>query len=136
MRLKTRLVLVFFFFVFLFVCFFFFFYVSNLVDAAVLESYNSNRQTANQVRFALQQSLDTGLKDQTIAPGDTSRLMELATETIRSSKILRAAIDAPVMYSLTVNDITITDAQDHILLTTLPGSPEKLDPRRKYCDLV
>jgi signal transduction histidine kinase len=41
-----------------------------------------------------------------------------------------------VMYSLTVNDITITDAQDHIILTTLPGTPDKLDSRRKYSDLV
>jgi signal transduction histidine kinase len=136
MRLKTKLVLAITLLVFLIAGILSLVYVSHLVDAAVLESYNSNRQTANQVRFALQQALETGLKDQTIAPGDTARLMELATETIRSSKILRAAIDAPVMYSLTVNDITITDAQDNVLLTTLPGSPERLDSRRKYSDLV
>src|SRR3569833_111748 len=136
MRLKTKLVLAITLLVFLIAGILSLVYVSHLVDAAVLESYNSNRQTANQVRFALQQALETGLKDQTIAPGDTARLMELATETIRSSKILRNAIDAPVMYSLTVNDITITDAQDHIILTTLPGSPDRLDSRRKYSDLV
>ena len=136
MRLKTKLVLAITGLVFLIAGLLSLVYVSHLVDAAVQESYNSNRQTANQVRFALQQALETGLKDQMIAPGDKTRLMELATDAIHNSKILRAAIDAPVMYSLTVNDITITDTQDHVILTTLPGSPERLDPRPKYSDLV
>jgi signal transduction histidine kinase len=136
MRLKTKLVLAITGLVFLIAGLLSLVYVSHLVDAAVQESYNSNRQTANQVRFALQQALENGLKDQMIAPGDTAKLMQLATDAIQNSKILRAAIDAPVMYSLTVNDITITDTRDHIILTTLPGSPEKLDSRRKYSDLV
>jgi signal transduction histidine kinase len=136
MRLKTKLVLAITGLVFLIAGLLSLVYVSHLVDAAVQESYNSNRQTANQVRFALQQALENGLKDQMIAPGDTAKLMQLATDAIHNSKILRAAIDAPVMYSLTVNDITITDTRDHIILTTLPGSPEKLDSRRKYSDLV
>jgi signal transduction histidine kinase len=136
MRLKTKLVLAITGLVFLIAGLLSLVYVSHLVDAAVQESYNSNRQTANQVRFALQQALETGLKDQMIAPGDKAKLMELASDAILNSKSLRNAIDAPVMYSLTVNDITITDTQDHIILTTLPGSPEKLDSRRKYSDLV
>ena len=136
MRLKTKLVLAITGLVFLIAGLLSLVYVSHLVDAAVQESYNSNRQTANQVRFALQQALETGLKDQMIAPGDTVQLMQLATEAIRNSKILRNAIDAPVMYSLTVNDITITDSHDNIILTTLPGSPDRLDSRRRYSDLV
>jgi signal transduction histidine kinase len=136
MRLKTKLVLAITGLVFLIAGLLSLVYVSHLVDAAVQESYNSNRQTANQVRFALQQALETGLKDQMIAPGDKAKLMQLASDAILNSKSLRNAIDAPVMYSLTVNDITITDTQDHIILTTLPGNPEKLDSRRKYSDLV
>jgi signal transduction histidine kinase len=136
MRLKTKLVLAITGLVFVIAGLLSLVYVSHLVDAAIQESYNSNRQTANQVRFALQQALETGLQDQMVAPGDTAHLMQLATEAIHNSKVLRSAIDAPVMYSLTVNDITITDAQDHIILTTLPGTPDKLDSRRKYSDLV
>jgi len=136
MRLKTKLVLAITGLVFLIAGLLSLVYVSHLVDAVVQESYNSNRQTANYVKFALQQALESGLKDQMIAPGDTARLMQLATDAIRNSKILRNAIDAPVMYSLTVNDITITDTQDHIILTTLPGSPDRLDSRRRYSDLV
>lgn len=136
MRLKTKLVLAITGLVFLIAGVLSLVYVSHLVDAAVQQSYDANRMVANQVRFALQQALETGLKDQMITPGDTAQLMQLATDAIHNSKILRAAIDAPVMYSLTVNDITITDAQDHIILTTLPGSPDRLDSRRKYSDLV
>lgn len=136
MRLKTKLVLAITGLVFLIAGILSLVYVSHLVDAAIQQSYDANRMVANQVRFALQQALETGLKDQMITPGDTAQLMQLATDAIHNSKILRAAIDAPVMYSLTVNDITITDAQDHIILTTLPGSPDQLDSRRKYSDLV
>jgi len=136
MRLKTKLVLAITGLVFLIAGLLSLVYVSHLVDAAIQQSYDANRMVANQVRFALQQALETGLKDQMIAPGDTAQLMQLATETIHSSKILRNAIDAPVMYSLTVNDITITDTKDHIILTTLPGAPDTLDSRRKYSDLV
>lgn len=136
MRLKTKLVLAITGLVFLIAGILSLVYVSHLVDAAIQQSYDANRMVANQVRFALQQALETGLKDQMITPGDTAQLMQLATDAIHNSKILRAAIDAPVMYSLTVNDITITDDQDHIILTTLPGSPDRLDSRRKYSDLV
>jgi signal transduction histidine kinase len=136
MRLKTKLVLAITGLVFLIAGLLSLVYVSHLVDAAIQQSYDANRMVANQVRFALQQALESGLKDQMVAPGDTATLMKLATDAIHDSKILRAAIDAPVMYSLTVNDITVTDAQDHILLTTLPGNPENLDSRRRYSDLV
>ena len=63
MRLKTKLVLAITGLVFLIAGILSLVYVSHLVDAAIQESYNSNRQTANQVRFALQQALETGLKD-------------------------------------------------------------------------
>ncbi len=61
--------------------------------------------------------------------------MQLASDAIHESATLKTAVDAPVMYSLTVNDITITDAQSHVILTTLPPI-EKLDARPMYNDLV
>ena len=136
MRLKTKLVIAITGLVFLIAGLLSLVYVSHLVDAAIQQSYDSNRTVANQVRFALQNALETGLEGKEVDPNDTAQLMQLATDAIRNSKILRAAIDAPVMYSFTVNDITITDAQSHILLTTLPGSPERLDARPKYSDLI
>ena len=136
MRLKTKLVLAITGLVFLIAGLLSLVYVSHLVDAAIQQSYNDNRMIANEVRFALQNALETGLANVVVDPNDTAKLMQLASDAIRSSKGLKSAIDGPVMYSLTVNDITITDAQSHIILTTLPGTPERLDPRPKYSDLV
>ena len=136
MRLKTKLVIAITSLVFLIAGVLSLVYVSHLVDAAVQQAYDSNRTIANQVRFALQNALETGLEGKQVQPNDTAQLMQLAADAIRSSKDLRAAIDGPVMYSLTVNDITITDAQSHILMTTLPGSPERLDNRPKYSELI
>ena len=127
MRLKTKLVLAITGLVFLIAGLLSLVYVSHLVDAAIQQSYDANRMVANQVRFALQNALEAGLRDQMIAPSDTAQLMQLAdrdySQTARSSAM---PLMRPVMYSLTVNDITITDTKDHIILTTLPGT----HPRR------
>lgn len=136
MRLKTKLVLAITGLVFVIAGLLSAVYVSHLVDAAIQQSYEQNRMVANQVRFSLQNALETGLKDVVVDPNDTTTLMQLAGDAIRDSKILKNAIEAPVMYSLTINDVTITDAQSHVMLTTLPGNPEKLDPRPRYSDLV
>ena len=136
MRLKTKLVLAITGLVFLIAGLLSLVYVSHLVDAAIQQSYVDNRMVANMVRFALQNALETGLANQVVDPNDTSKIMQLATDAIKNSAGLKHAIDGPVMYSLTVNDITITDAQSHVILTTLPGAPEKLDQRPKYSDMV
>ena len=62
-------------------------YVSHLVDAAVQQSYDTNRMVANQVRFALQNALETGLKDQTVDPNDPTKLRELVAAAIRDSDV-------------------------------------------------
>lgn len=136
MRLKTKLVLAITGLVFLIAGLLSAVYVSHLVDAAIQQSAVDNRMVANMVRFALQNTLETGLANQVVDPKDTAQIMQLSRDAIKNSKGLKSAIDGPVMYSLTVNDITITDAQSNIILTTLPGSPEKLDVRPKYSDLV
>ncbi|HEY1577667.1 MAG TPA: ATP-binding protein [Terracidiphilus sp.] len=136
MRLKTKLVLAITGLVFVIAGLLSMVYVSHLVDAAIQQSYVDNRMVANMVRFALQNALETGLANQVVDPNDTAKIMQMSSDAIKNSKGLKSAIDGPVMYSLTVNDITITDAQSNIILTTLPGMAEKLDPRPKYSDLV
>src|SRR6516225_1546035 len=111
MRLNTKLVLAITGLVFVIAGLLSLVYVSNLVDAAIQQSYDANYMIARSVRSALQSALETGLKDQVVDPNDTATLMRLASDAIRSSATLKTAIDAPVMYSLTVNDITITDPQ-------------------------
>ena len=64
MRLKTKLVLAITSLVFLIAGLLSLVYVSQLLRAAVEQSYETNKMVANQVRFALQNALEKGLKDQ------------------------------------------------------------------------
>src|SRR5438105_3057666 len=109
MRLKTKLVLAITGLVFLIAGLLSMVYVSHLVDAAVQQSYDSNRMIANQVRFALQNALETGLKDQTVNPNDKDRLRELVEQAIQDSDALRNALDSANMYSVTEYDVNIVD---------------------------
>jgi signal transduction histidine kinase len=135
MRLKTKLVIAITGLMFLISGLLSLVYVSNLVDVAIQQSYDANYMIARSVRAALQSALETGLKDVVVDPNDTAKLMQLASDAIHNSPTLKSAVDAPVMYSLTVNDITITDAQSNVILTTLPPV-QKLDPRPLYSTLV
>ena len=60
-------------------------YVTQLLDAAVKQTYETNQMVANQVRFALQQALETGLKDQTVDPNNPAQLRNLEAEAMRDS---------------------------------------------------
>ena len=111
MRLKTKLVLAITGLVFLIAGLLSLVYVSHLVNAAVQQSYDTNRMVANQVRFALQNALETGLKDKTVDPNDPAELRDLVAETIRGNAALNAVINSANLYSLTVYDINIGDAE-------------------------
>jgi signal transduction histidine kinase len=137
MRLKTKLVLAITGLVFLIAGLLSLVYVSHLVDAAIQQSYDSNRMIANQVRFALQNALQTGLKDQTVDPNDKNKLHELVEEAIQDSEALRATLDSANMYSMTEYDVNIVDTQSRILLSTFPDNDGKVLPtRRNYGELL
>lgn len=137
MRLKTKLVLAITGLVFLIAGLLSLVYVSHLVDAAIQQSYDANRMVANQVRFALQNALETGLKDQTVDPNDTAKLRELVEEAIQDSEALRATLDSANMYSVTEYDVNIVDTQSHILLSTFPDNDGKvLAWRPNYGELL
>ncbi|MGB7549193.1 MAG: ATP-binding protein [Terracidiphilus sp.] len=112
-------------------------YVSQLLNAAVKQSYDANRMVANQVRFALQQALETGLKDRKVDPNDPAELRNLAAEAIRNSAALQAVVDAVNRYSLTVYDINIGDSQSLTLVSTNPNNEDKpLPVRADYSQLL
>jgi len=77
MRLKTKLVLAITSLVFLIAGLLSLVYVSQLLRAAVEQSYDTNKMVANQVRFALQNALEKGLKDQVVDPNDPAELRNL-----------------------------------------------------------
>ena len=131
MRLKTKLVLAITGLVFVIAGLLSLVYVSHLVDAAIQQSYDSNRMIANQVRFALQNALETGLKDQVVAPNDTAKLRELALTAIRDSTALRAVMDSANMYSETLLDVSIADTQRRVLVSTNPAIVDQTLPSRQ-----
>jgi signal transduction histidine kinase len=130
MRLKTKLVLAITALVFLIAGLLSLLYVSQLLHAAVQQSYDSNKMVANQVRLALQNALETGLKDRKVDPGNPGQLRNLAAEAVRNNEPLQAVIDSVNRYSLTVYDINIGDNQQSTLLSTNPENEDKPLPAR------
>jgi len=130
MRLKTKLVIAIASLVLLISGLVSLVYVTQLLDAAVKQTYETNKMVANQVRFALQQALETGLKDQTVDPNNPAELRNLEAQAIHDSATLKAMIDSVNLYSLTVYDINIGDAQSKILLSTNPENVDKPLPVR------
>ncbi|HET6169757.1 MAG TPA: PAS domain-containing sensor histidine kinase, partial [Terracidiphilus sp.] len=137
MRLKTQLVLAITSLVFLISGALSLVYVSQLLDAAVKQSYDANKMVANQVRFALQNALETGLKDRKVDPNNPAQLRDLTAEAIRSNAELKAVIDSVNRYSLTVYDINIGDSQSRTLISTNPANNDKPIPvRPNYSQLL
>ena len=130
MRLKTKLVLAITALVFLIAGLISLVYVSELLQAAVQQSYSSNHMVADQVKFALQNALETGLKDRQVDPNNPAQLRALAAEAVRDNAALKAVVDSVNRYSLTVYDINIGDTQSSTLLSTNPANEDKPLPVR------
>jgi signal transduction histidine kinase len=105
-------------------------YVTQLLDAAVKQTYETNRMVADQVRFALQSALESGLKDRTVDPNNPAELRNLEAQAIHDSAALHAVLDSVNRYSLTVYDINIGDAALRTLESTNPDNVDKPMPVR------
>ena len=68
-------------------------YMHQLVKTAVQQTYDTNWSVAQQVRFALQNALESGLRDRTVDPNNPGELQELVAETVRNDAQLQAALD-------------------------------------------
>ncbi len=130
MRLKTKLVLAITGLVFLIAGVLSLVYVSQLLHAAVQQTYDTNKMVANQVRFSLQKALETGLKDRKVDPGNPGELRNLSAEAVRDNAALQAVIESVNRYSLTVYDINIGDSGSSTLLSTDPENEDKPLPVR------
>ena len=137
MRLKTKLVLAITFLVFLISGILSLVYVSQLLHAAVQQSYETNHMVANQVRFALMKAVESGLKDRRVDPNNPAELRNLTALAVRSDAPLQALIDSVNRYSRTVYDINIGDSQSNTLLSTNPEIEDKpLPSRSNYNELL
>ncbi|HVC47755.1 MAG TPA: ATP-binding protein [Terracidiphilus sp.] len=137
MRLKTKLVLAITSLVFLISGLVSLVYVSQLLNAAVKQSYDANYAVANQARLVLQQALESGLGNQTVNPNDPQQLRDLVAATLRSSASLHSLLESVNRYSLTVYDINIADRNSLTLLSTNPTTQDKPIPvRPDYTQLL
>jgi signal transduction histidine kinase len=137
MRLKTKLVLAITALVFLVAGLVSLVYVSQLVGAAVQQSYESNRMVAQQVWLALDNALETGLKGQQVDPNNPLQLRALAAQAVRSDASLNDVIESVNRYSLTVYDVNIGDNMGTTLLSSNPDNNDKpLPVRPRYQQLL
>ena len=137
MRLKTKLVLAITALVFLIAGLLSLVYVSQLLDTAVQQTYDTNHMVAKQVWSALQNALETGLKGRTVNPADPAELRALVADTVRSDATLRDVISSVNTNSPTVYDLNIGDNQSTILLSTNPENEDKpLPVRPNYSQLL
>jgi signal transduction histidine kinase len=130
MRLKTKLVLAITALVFLIAGLVSLVYVTQLVKAAVQQSYETNQMVAEQVRLAVENALKQGLKDQQVDPNNPLELRALTADAIRSDAALQAVIESVNRYSLTVYDVNIGDNQNSVLLSSNPDNQDKPMPVR------
>jgi signal transduction histidine kinase len=134
MRLKTKLVLAITILVFLISGILSLVYVTQLLQLAVQQTYDTNRMVADQIQFALRNALESGLKDQTVDPNNPAQLRNLEADAVRNNTSLQAVIESVNLYSLTVYDINIGDAQSSTLLSTNPENEDKPMPVRPNYD--
>src|ERR1017187_5570933 len=125
MRLKTKLVLAITFLVFLISGLLSLVYVSQLLHAAVQQSYETNHMVANQVRFALLKAVENGLRGRQVDPNNPAELRNLTAQAVRSDAPLQALIDSVNRYSSTVYDVNIGDSQSDTILSTNPENEDK-----------
>ena len=130
MRLKTKLVVAITTLVFLISGTLSLVYVSQLLHAAVQQSFDNSRMVANQVRFALQKALEAGLTNLQVDPNNPDQLRYLEAAAVRDDAALQALLDSINRYSLTVYDVNIGDSQARTLLSTNPDNQDKPLPIR------
>jgi signal transduction histidine kinase len=130
MHLKTKLVLAISALVFLIAGLVSLVYVHQLVKTAVQQTYDANWPVAQQVRLALQNALESGLRDRTVDPSNPGELRELVAETVRNDAQLRATLESVNRYYFTVYDVNIGDSQGMTLLSTNPDNEGKPLPSR------
>ena len=88
MRLKTKLVLAITALVFLIAGLVSLVYASQLLHAAVEQAYDINHMVAEQIKLALQNALETGLRNQKVDPNDTTSISATAIPSPFSAPIL------------------------------------------------
>jgi signal transduction histidine kinase len=100
------------------------------MQAVVQQSYDTNVLGAEQIRYALQLALESGLKDQKVDPNNQTQLRDLSAIAIRNSVALKAEVESTIRYAPSVYDVSIGDINNKALLTTGTGGNDQPLPVR------
>lgn len=121
MRLKTKLVLAATGVTLLVVLLLSGLFIGELLRQRIEQTATSNEVLANQVRSTVRRDLETGLSHDPPGASETELLAAVAA-MLRGDETLRAQMAAIVRYSLTVQDVSITDARGVVLVSTDPDA--------------
>ncbi|HEX3436045.1 MAG TPA: ATP-binding protein [Pseudacidobacterium sp.] len=130
MRLKTKLVMAITGLVFAVVSVFSWLYFSQLLQQHIEQSYNATDIVAHQIRFATQQSIENGTRNQVIDPNDPAAVRAAVANALRNDAGLNALLNSVISYSPTVFDITIADQDGRAYLSTDPALQDQIAPHR------
>ena len=130
MRLKTKLVLAITGLVVVMVTVLSALYLSQLLLQQVEQSYSSNDILAHQILFATRNALEGGVKNHPVNPGNTAALRETVAASLREDQGLTALLNSVIRYSPTVFDISITDWNNRVLLSTDVAQMDQPAPPR------
>ena len=136
MRLKTKLVLAATAVTLLVVLLLTGLFIAELLRQRIEQTATSNEVLANQVRSTARHALESGLARDLSTGTSEGELMKSVSAVLRSDETLRAQMGAIVRYSLTVQDVSITDAHGLVLASTDPDSLAQPLPGRISLEAV
>lgn len=117
MKLKTKLVLAITALVFFCVVSISWLFMGQLLKVYLTNSYASTDIQAHQVLFAARQALDVGLNQRTFDVNDPASVHAAVASSLQSSASLSNLMNSIVDYSQNVQDVTITDQQNRVLVS-------------------
>ena len=126
MRLKTKLVLAATVVTLLVVLLLTGLFIAELLRQRIEQTATSNEVLANQVRSTARHALETGLTgDLSSGASSEAELMKTVSTVLRGDDRLQAQMGAIVRYSLTVQDVSVTDARGIVLTSTDPDAVDQ-----------
>ena len=135
MRLRTKLVLTASGLTFFIVLVLSVVFLGELLRQRVETTAETNEQLAQEVLLATRQALDTGLRAHPVRIGPDQSpddaLHDAVVDWLRSSDDLMSAMNGVVLYSKTVQDVSVTDANGFTIVST---DPDEVNQRAPYRD--
>lgn len=97
-------------------------FIAELLRQRIEQTVTANEVLANQVRSTLRHALETGLTHDPHPGASEAELMTAASAILRNDEALQAQMGGIVRYSLTVQDVSITDSRNIVLSSTDPDA--------------